>query len=113
MKDFEEILIDLVKALDVLSKIVANATKVCHELGEDPQVARWDRRSLYQIVGKFDKTFEECEEIALMSIKHNAAPNLSHIVDWNPQVASRVQQLRERLLFHRRKLGVFFKPFEM
>jgi hypothetical protein len=112
VKDFKDALIELISALEVLSNIVNHATQLCSELGEDPQVVRWDRRSLYQIVGKFDKTFEECEEIALMSIKQHMGLNRAHIVDWNPQVLTRVQQLHERMLSHRHRLGIFLRPFE-
>lgn len=112
-KEFFEDLGGLGNNLKTLTDVVNGATRRLRQEGPGDAVARWDPRSLYQIIGDYNATLNECEELIAANERYNKSSNLFRNIEWNVLVQPKVDQLRQRIALHNAKVLQLLKPFEM
>jgi hypothetical protein len=103
----------LANNLDTLTRVVDGATFKLHRQGARDAVARWDRTSLYQIIGDYNATLEECRELIDANRRYWMGSNMFRNLEWNVLVQPRADQLRQRIALHNAKVLQVLKPFEM
>jgi hypothetical protein len=105
----------LAESLKILGSVVSKAHGALIDNAEysAPPNLRWDPASLYQIIGNYEETLQECYELLRdnKSVQHGAGPFRS--IEWNVLVQPTVERLRKRIILHNSKISHVLKPFEM
>ncbi|KAI5458245.1 hypothetical protein BGZ63DRAFT_60696 [Mariannaea sp. PMI_226] len=103
----------LANNLNLLTRVVGGATAELRGQGLYDVEARWDRKSLYQIIGDYHNTLAECNELIRENARCNIGSNPLQNIEWNVLVQPRADQLRQRIALHNSKVLQVLKPFEI
>jgi hypothetical protein len=105
----------LAENLDILSRVVAwadNSLQSQRRQGA-PAKLRWDRMSLVQIIGDYEMTLRECNELLRSNNRYRVGTNPLRNLEWNVLVQPAADQLRQRIMLHNSKILHVLKPFEV
>ncbi|EGU87587.1 hypothetical protein FOPG_06745 [Fusarium oxysporum f. sp. conglutinans race 2 54008] len=105
----------LAENLDILSRVVAwadNSLQSQRRQGA-PAKLRWDRTSLVQIIGDYEMTLRECNELLRSNNRYRVGTNPLRNLEWNVLVQPAADQLRQRIMLHNSKILHVLKPFEV
>ncbi|KAK3177784.1 hypothetical protein K4F52_009482 [Lecanicillium sp. MT-2017a] len=103
---------NLAESLNLLSRVVSEASVSLRREGGGSSVIRWDRVSLQQIVGDYDSTLRECRDLISSNKQYHGGNNPLKNIEWNVLVQPSVERLRQRIILHHSKIQHFLKPFE-
>ncbi|CAM1508571.1 Fc.00g054190.m01.CDS01 [Cosmosporella sp. VM-42] len=103
----------LAESLDILTRVVHEATSSLQKQGAYNNQARWDPRSLYQIIGDYQSTLRECYELIQSNQRYRVGSNPLRNIEWNALVQPTADGLRQRIALHNSKVLQVLKPFEI
>ncbi len=78
-----------------------------------PSQKDWDLTSLREIIGDYQKTLTDCENLLNENPEFRKNRNFAHNIEWNFILQPKVEQLRKRLEFHNTKILVLLRPLEL
>ncbi|OAR02391.1 hypothetical protein LLEC1_07097 [Akanthomyces lecanii] len=72
-----------------------------------------DRSSLYEIIGDYDATLEECRLLLQRNLRYSQTTSPMRNIEWNYNVMPQVDHLRGRIRMHSSRIQHVLKPFEI
>ena len=103
----------LAESLDILTRVVHEASSSLQKQGAFNTPPRWDPTSLYQIIGDYESTLRECYELIRSNDRYRVGSNPLRNIEWNVLVQPTADGLRQRIALHNSKVLQVLKPFEM
>ncbi|KAM0333945.1 hypothetical protein ACHAQA_000962 [Verticillium albo-atrum] len=103
----------LAENLNILSRVVAQATQSLCEQGAYNTPVRWDETTLVEIIGDYRQTLQECYELVEANRRYRIGGGPIRNIEWNVLVQPNAERLRQRLLLHNSKVILVLKPFEV
>ncbi|KAK0752575.1 hypothetical protein B0T18DRAFT_93446 [Schizothecium vesticola] len=76
-------------------------------------VPGWDHASLFDIIGDYTATLNDCEHLLEENRSYNATTGPLNNIRWNVFVQPQVERLRQRILLHNSKIQQVLRPFEL
>lgn len=73
----------------------------------------WDHRSLMEIVGDFQKTLSECQELLASNRSYSSTTGAADNITWNVFIQPNVDRLQQRIQLHHTKIQHVLRPFEL
>ncbi|KAF5665145.1 hypothetical protein FHETE_6761 [Fusarium heterosporum] len=105
----------LAENLDILNRVVVcadNSLQSQRRPGVSAKL-RWDRTSLVEIIGDYEMTLRECDQLLRSNNRYRVGSNPLRNLEWNVLVQPRADQLRQKIMLHNSKILHFLKPFEV
>ncbi|KAM0344088.1 hypothetical protein ACHAPU_007809 [Fusarium lateritium] len=105
----------LAENLDILSRVVVcadNSLQSQRRPGVSARL-RWDRTSLIEIIGDYEMTLRECDQLLRSNNRYRVGSNPLRNLEWNVLVQPTADQLRQKIMLHNSKILHILKPFEV
>jgi len=73
----------------------------------------WDHKSLFEIVGDFQQTLNECQGLLESNRSYSSTTGAVDNITWNVFVQPNVDRLQRRIQLHHSKIQHVLRPFEL
>ncbi|KAH7324360.1 hypothetical protein B0I35DRAFT_349664 [Stachybotrys elegans] len=112
-KEFGQDVRGLAESLDILDRVVLQATNSLRHQGLNNALVRWDRVSFAEIIGDYEGTLNECKKLLRDNARYRGGSGPGRNIEWNVMVQPTVERLRQRIALHNSKILHVMKPFEI